>query len=73
MRCSAMPLSSARLARLQAGLTLLDLSVRSNVQPGRLSLIEREKTAARPEEMARIAAAIGVSVETAFPGALATR
>ena len=62
-----MALSPLRHARLDAGLTLLDLQQRADVPQCRLSLIERKLVAARPDEQERVAQALQCEVEQLFP------
>ncbi len=59
-------ISSLRMARLQKGLTLDDLFLRSKgkLSPARLSRIERGLRSASPEETASLVKILGVEEET---------
>jgi transcriptional regulator with XRE-family HTH domain len=62
-----MPVSALRHARLDADLIQLVLAQRINRSPSRYSLIERGLVEPTQEERARLAAALGRSVEELFP------
>jgi transcriptional regulator with XRE-family HTH domain len=60
-------LSPLRAKRLDEGLTMFDLFKRTNIQPSRLSLIERQLVEARDDEKTKIARALGGSAADLFP------
>jgi transcriptional regulator with XRE-family HTH domain len=67
-------ISSLRMARLQKGLTLDDLFLRSKgkLSPARLSRIERGLCSASPEETASLVKILGVEEKTVANGVCAT-
>lgn len=54
--------SRLKLARVSAGLTQFDVYVRTGIQPGRLSMLERGLVAPRDVESAALARALGGGV-----------
>ncbi len=56
-------LSRTKLARLQSGRPQWEVARETGIAPSRLSAIENERVVARPDELARIATALGVSMD----------
>lgn len=61
-----MPASPIKHARIDRNLTLFDLGRLTRINPGRLSMIERSLVTARPDEVERIAVALGTRAEELF-------
>ena len=62
-----MAASPLRHARIDADFTLFDIQQRTRIPQSRLSLIERELVAARPDEQQRVAQVLRCEVERLFP------
>ena len=62
-----MAASVLRHVRLDADFTLLDVQQRTGISQSRLSLIERELVAARPDEQERLARLLEREIEYLFP------
>jgi transcriptional regulator with XRE-family HTH domain len=58
-----MRLTTIKLTRLQRGLLQVELAQRAQISRCRLSEVENGHITARPEELQRLAAALGVSVD----------
>ncbi len=52
--------------RFFAQMTIYDLSIKTGIDPGRISLIERKYKTPRDDEKEKIAEALGVGVEEIF-------
>ncbi len=55
-----MALTTLRRARLEQGLTQLDLSLKARIAPSRLSIVERGLVQPTRDEAARLAAVLGL-------------
>jgi transcriptional regulator with XRE-family HTH domain len=64
-----MPLSPLRRERILREKTLHELGRKTNISPGRLSLIERDLVEPRYREMQAISRALRVSIKRVFPPA----
>lgn len=54
------PLKTLRELRIEQGLTLPELANRSGISRGTLSMIERGRMVANPDERARLSAVLGL-------------